>query len=68
MHASGALTTKLVPFLVVPVAVAAGTPGWTVIGLLVLGLAQLGTDLLFSVRSGDWKKFRREARLAEEVQ
>ncbi len=62
MHASGAIVTKLVPFLVAPIAVAAATPWWTTAILLGLGVVQLVTDLLFSVRFGDWKKFRREMR------
>lgn len=65
MHASGAIVTKLVPFLLLPVALAAGTPWWTSAVLLVVGIAQLATDALFSVRSGDWGKFRRELRIAE---
>ncbi len=62
MHASGAIVTKLVPFLIVPVALAAGAPWWTTTLLLVIGVAQLVTDILFSVRFGDWKKVRREMR------
>jgi hypothetical protein len=64
MHASGAIVTKLIPFLVVPVALAAGTPWWTTALLVTVGVVQLLTDLLFSVRASDWKRFRRESRAA----
>lgn len=64
MHASGAIVTKVIPFLGVAVALAVGAPTWAIAILLVLGIAQLLTDALFSVRVGDWKKFRRELRHA----
>jgi hypothetical protein len=64
MHAAGAIATKLTPFLVIPYAVAIGTDTWAVLVLLVLGVIQILTDVLYSVRASDWKKFRREMRLA----
>jgi hypothetical protein len=64
MHAAGAIATKLTPFLVVPYAVAVGTDAWAVLLLLALGVGQILTDVLFSVKASDWKKFRREMRLA----
>ncbi len=64
MHAAGAIATKLTPFLIIPYAVAIGTDTWAVLALLVLGVIQILTDVLFSVRASDWKKFRREMRLA----
>jgi hypothetical protein len=64
MHAAGAIATKLTPFLVIPYAVAIGTETWAVLVLLALGVVQIVTDLLFSVKASDWKKFRREMRLA----
>jgi len=64
MHAAGAIATKLTPFLVVPYAVAIGTEAWAVLVLLALGVIQIVTDVLFSVKASDWKKFRREMRLA----
>jgi len=64
MHAAGAIATKLTPFLVIPYAVAIGTETWAVLLLLVLGVLQVVSDVLFSVRASDWKKFRREMRLA----
>jgi hypothetical protein len=64
MHAAGAITTKLIPFLVIPYAVAIGTETWATLLLLALGVVQILTDMLYSVRASDWKKFRREMRLA----
>lgn len=64
MHASGAIATKLTPFLVIAYAAAIGTEAWALLLLLALGVVQILTDLLFSVRASDWKKFRREMRLA----
>jgi hypothetical protein len=64
MHAAGAIATKLTPFLVVPYALAIDTDVWAIAILVALGMVQIVTDLVFSVRASDWKKFRREMRLA----
>ena len=64
MHAAGAIATKLVPFVVIPYALAIDTEAWAVLILVALGIIQIVTDLLYSVRASDWKKFRREMRLA----
>lgn len=64
MHAAGAIVTKLVPFLVALFAVAIDTDTWAVALLVAVGVIQIVTDLVFSVRASDWKKFRREMRLA----
>ena len=47
----------------IPYAVAIGTETWAVLVLLALGVIQIVTDVLFSVKASDWKKFRREMRL-----
>lgn len=60
MHASGALVTKIIPFALIPAAVAARVPGWTIWVLAAIGAAGVITDVLWSVRISDWKKFRRE--------
>ena len=65
MHASGAVVTKLVPFVLVPVARAGGQPRWVVWTLLAVGAGQIVTDAVFSTRSSDWKKVRRELRAAK---
>ena len=65
MHASGALATKITPFAVLGVVVPAGLPGWIFWMLLLLGAAMIATDIAWSTKSSDWKKFRREMRLAQ---
>lgn len=64
MHASGALVTKAVPFLLLPVALVVDAPAWSTVLLVVLGVGQILTDVFFSVRSSDWARFRRELRHA----
>lgn len=68
MHASGALVTKAVPFLLLGAARAAGVPGWATGVLLVIGVGQIATDLVYSVKLSDWKRFRREMRVARELE
>jgi hypothetical protein len=60
MHASGALATKLAPFLALAFWPASGAPWWSAAVLITFGALQIATDILFSVKSSDWKKFRRE--------
>jgi hypothetical protein len=66
MHASGAIATKLVPFLVLALASATGidAPGWATGILWVLGVGQILSDVVFSTRKSDWKKVRRELAVA----
>ena len=64
MHAAGAIVTKVLPFALVPFALRAGLETWAVGLLLVIGVLQILTDVLWSVRASDWKKFRREMRAA----
>jgi hypothetical protein len=65
MHASGAIVTKTVPFVFLGAALAADLPAWVVWALVVIGFAQIGTDLTWSRKASDWKKFRREMDLAQ---
>jgi hypothetical protein len=65
MHASGAIVTKTVPFVFLGAALAADLPAWVVWALVVIGFAQIGTDLTWSRKASDWKKFRREMNLAQ---
>lgn len=60
MHASGALVTKAVPFALLGAAVAAGLPAWSVWALAGLGGFMVATDVAWSTKSSDWKKFKRE--------
>lgn len=64
MHASGAVVTKIVPFALVPVALAADLWGGIVVLLLAVGALGILTDVVFSTKSSDWKKVRRELRAA----
>jgi hypothetical protein len=64
MHASGAIATKLAPFVALAFWPASLAPPWAAWGLLAMGAFEISTDILFSVRSGDWKKVRRELRVA----
>lgn len=62
MHASGALITKLMPFLLIGAAVASDLPGWAVWILPAIGVATIVTDFAWSTSKSDWKRFRREMR------
>ena len=62
MHAAGALVTKAIPFLMLGAAWGMRAPGWAWAVLLILGVAQILTDVLWSTKSSDWKKYRRELR------
>lgn len=64
MHASGAIVSKVIPFLVAAVAAAGGAEPWAVLALLAIGALQLVTDATLSTRASDWKRFRREMRSA----
>jgi len=64
MHASGAIATKLAPFAALAFWPVTDAPAWAAWALLALGVLQIATDALFSVRSSDWKKVRREFRIA----
>lgn len=65
MHASGALVTKIVPFALLGAAFAADVPTWTVVVLIVVGIGQVLTDVIWSTKASDWKKFRREMGFAQ---
>ena len=64
MHASGAIATKLAPFLALAFWAASEAPAWAAWLLAAIGVFQIVTDVLFSTRSSDWKKVRRERRAA----
>src|SRR5665811_529302 len=64
IHASGAIVTKLIPFLDLGAAWGAGAPAWTLWVLATLGAAMIVTDVAWSTKASDWKKFRRELRYA----
>jgi hypothetical protein len=66
MHASGAIMTKLVPFLMIGAGLAAGAPAWSIWVLLVGGVVTIVTDIAWSTSASDWKKFRREMAYAKQ--
>jgi hypothetical protein len=65
MHASGAIMTKLAPLLALAFWPASGAPWWSAAALLVICVASIATDIAFSVKVSDWKKYRRERAVAE---
>jgi len=67
MHASGAIATKAAPFIPLFFWAAADAPVWSALVLLGLGALQIVTDLLFSVKTSDWKKVKRERAVAREL-
>ena len=64
MHASGAIASKIGPFLALAFCPASGAPGWAAWTILGYGLLIIGTDVVVSTRKSDWKRFRREMRIA----
>lgn len=74
MHASGAIASKIAPFAVF-VAVylphrAAGYdlfPSWSLWAILAIGVLQIITDVLFSTKKSDWKRFKRERGIARSM-
>lgn len=64
MHASGAIATKLAPFAALAFWPSTVAPAWAAWALIALGVLQLATDIAFSVRRSDWKRVRRELRVA----
>ena len=64
MHASGAIVTKAIPFLALGPALVIGVDGWVTAVLVLVGAAQLVTDVAWSTKASDWKKFRREMEYA----
>jgi hypothetical protein len=68
MHASGAVATKVAPFLPLFFWSAADAPVWSALLLLGVGGLQILTDILFSVKTSDWKKVARELAVARELE
>lgn len=66
MHAAGAITTKIIPFALIGAALAADLPAWAVWGLPIIGVAAVLTDLVWSTKKSDWKKFQREMAFAQD--
>jgi hypothetical protein len=64
MHASGALATKIAPFVALAFWPAADAPAWAAWALVAMGLIQITTDVLFSTKRSDWKRVKRERAVA----
>ena len=64
MHASGAIATKAAPFAAAAFWPATEAPAWAAWALVGIGLLTITTDVLFSTKRSDWKKVRRELRIA----
>jgi hypothetical protein len=64
-HASGAIATKLAPFLALALSPATNAPGWARWAAAAYGGLQIATDALFSVKTSDWKKWSRERAFAK---
>jgi hypothetical protein len=67
MHASGAIATKLAPFVVLIFVPVVGAPWWAALALALLGIGQIVTDVRFSTKTSDWKRFARERRVARDL-
>jgi hypothetical protein len=66
-HASGAIATKIAPFVAVALSPLTNAPGWAVVAMAAYGVFQIVSDIVFSTRSSDWKKFLRERAVAAEL-
>jgi hypothetical protein len=64
MHASGALASKVAPFIALGFFPASNAPAWAAWMLLGIGVLTIITDVVFSRTSSDWKKVIRERRIA----
>lgn len=67
MHASGAIVTQAIPFLALGIALAAPARRWVLIALAGLAAAITMTEVFFSTRYSDWRRFRREMRVARNL-
>jgi hypothetical protein len=75
MHASGAIASKIAPFAVFAAVYLPHRgsgydlfPSWSLWAILGIGVIQLLTDILFSTKKSDWKKFRRERAIARSME
>jgi hypothetical protein len=62
MHAAGAMASKAAPFVALALWPATDAPAWAALILVGLGLLQITTDVLWSTKKSDWKKYAREKR------
>jgi hypothetical protein len=67
MHASGALATKVAPFVALAFYPATDAPMWAAAVVLAIGIVQILTDVFLSTKTSDWKKVKRELRIARDA-
>lgn len=67
MHAAGAVVTKSIPLLMLGAAWGMDAPGWAWIVLVLIGVVTIVTDVLWSTKASDWKKYAREMRYVEKA-
>ncbi|MCS4541738.1 MAG: hypothetical protein HY929_05385 [Euryarchaeota archaeon] len=60
MHASGTIVTKIMPLIVVIIAMSVSAPMWSIILIGILFLVQIITDIVFGQKLGDWSRVLRE--------
>lgn len=75
MHASGAIVSKIAPFAVFAAVYLPHRaadydlfPSWSLWAILAIGVIQIVTDILFSTKKSDWKRFKRERRIARSME
>ena len=56
---SGTVSVALAPLT--------NAPAWAVIAAAAIGVLQIVTDVVFSTKTSDWKKFRRERAVAKDL-
>ncbi len=66
MHASGAIASKLAPFVVLAFWAASPAPAWTAWAIAGYGALLILIDVFISTRKSDWKRVRRELRVARQ--
>ncbi len=64
MHASGAVVSKAIPFLLLPAAYVSGVSRWVPLVVAGFGILGIATDIIWSTKVSDWKKYRREMAIA----
>lgn len=64
MHASGAIASKIAPLVALAFWPATVAPVWAALVIAVYTLVLIVIDVVYSVRYSDWKKVRRELRVA----
>ncbi|HEX6010167.1 MAG TPA: hypothetical protein VFZ50_08695 [Actinomycetota bacterium] len=64
MHASGAIASKIAPLVALAFWPATVAPVWAALVIAAYTLVLIVIDVVYSVRYSDWKKVRRELRVA----